>query len=82
MSNQNQMATTQMQQLPHWGPCSKNNYYKWEDDGMSRDAGFPGGPAEQHPLHGAAAKPQIAQKQPDWFMFMNTALTRWVIVLI
>lgn len=49
---------------------------------MSRDAGFPGGPAEQHPLHGAAAKPQIAQKQPDWFMFMNTALTRWVIVLI
>lgn len=38
---------------------------------MSKDPGFPGGPAKQHPLHGDAAGPQITQKQPDWFMFMN-----------
>lgn len=49
---------------------------------MSRDPGFPGGPTKQHPLHRDAAEPQTTQKQPDWFLFMNMALTRWVIVLI
>lgn len=80
VSNKDQMVTTQMQQLSHPGLCNKRNYYKWDD--TSRDPRFPGGPEQQHPLRRDAAQPRITQRHPDWLLFMNTTLTRRVIVPI